>query len=146
MQWIHSLRSMDRPHDCRRSRCHQVPQYVTHAEVIGHLEYNGISHRGEMSVQMPALWGREPENDLWPLPRLQPHFPSSVLFPSYPIKSPTNISIQWTENCVEKITKFCLTAYRQKEIPAGLVSSLCTDGGVLNIPAVQYLKCQLWST
>jgi len=37
------------------SSCLLVFQYVTHAEVIGHLEYNGISHRGEMSVQMPAL-------------------------------------------------------------------------------------------
>ena len=37
------------------SSCLLVFQCVTHAEVIGHLEYNGISHRGEMNVQMPAL-------------------------------------------------------------------------------------------
>jgi hypothetical protein len=62
-------------------------QYVPHAEVIGHLEYNGISHRGEMSVQMPALWGRQPENDLWLNGVFNPIFPPqfySVLIRSYP--------------------------------------------------------------
>jgi len=115
------------------SSCLLVFQYVTHAEVIGHLEYNGISHRGEMSVQMPALWGRQPENDLWPNGVFNPIFPPqfySLLIRSHPPYEHFNIVNR--KLCREdyKVLSYCLL----KGSNSGrLPVVLYTDGGLLNI-------------